>query len=71
MYFQLRSEEKKDFPSLFDISAAGHILANETVEDGIREVKEELGIDISMNDLEYVGVIKDSNTTDRFMLMFF
>lgn len=63
IYFQIRSEVKKDFPGLLDITAAGHILAHETVQDGIREVQEELGIDVSMDDLEPLGVIENSITT--------
>ncbi|TCS93868.1 NUDIX hydrolase [Hazenella coriacea] len=59
IYFQLRSETKKDFPNLLDITAAGHILANENVSDGIREVKEELGIALSDHELVSLGVIKD------------
>ena len=41
VYIQKRSAVKKDFPGLFYITAAGHILATETVMDGIREVEEE------------------------------
>lgn len=59
IYFQIRSEKKKDYPSLLDITAAGHILANETVIDGVREVKEELGIDVHIDDLVSLGVIED------------
>ncbi|MBM7619177.1 isopentenyldiphosphate isomerase [Bacillus tianshenii] len=61
IYFQLRSEHKKDYPDLLDITAAGHILATETVEDGIREVKEEIGIDVSMEELHSLGVIPYTN----------
>jgi len=67
VYFQLRSDVKKDFPSLLDITAAGHLLANEFVFDGIREIKEELGIDVLFNDLISLGIIKDCIVTGEFV----
>ncbi|MBS4218255.1 NUDIX hydrolase [Bacillus sp. FJAT-49711] len=67
IYFQVRSDEKADFPSLLDITAAGHILAHETVEDGIREVKEELGIDVKKDELLPLGVIKNTIITGNFI----
>lgn len=67
IYFQLRSKVKNDFPNLLDITAAGHILADETVGEGFREIKEELGMDVSMEDLELIGVIKDCIITENFI----
>ena len=57
IYLQLRSQQKKDYPGLLDITAAGHLLADETVQDGVREVQEELGIAITYEDLLPLGVI--------------
>ncbi|MGD6816522.1 NUDIX hydrolase [Metabacillus sp. 84] len=57
LYFQLRSPLKKDYPSLYDITAAGHLLAGETAADGIREVKEELGLSVCFHELHPLGVI--------------
>lgn len=59
IHFQLRSKNKKDYPNKLDISAAGHLLSNEAVEDGIREVHEELGVNLSIENLIYIGKIPD------------
>lgn len=59
IHLQLRSPLKKDFPNLFDITAAGHLTAEETVEDGIREVEEELGLTVAFEELIPLGIIKD------------
>ncbi|WP_394137782.1 NUDIX hydrolase [Cytobacillus oceanisediminis] len=57
IYFQNRSKDKKDYPDLLDITAAGHILSHESVMDGIREVEEELGIKVAFEELVPLGVI--------------
>lgn len=64
IYLQLRSQKKKDYPNLLDITAAGHLLANETVEDGIREVAEEIGLIVEMKDLLSIGILKYSVKMD-------
>ncbi|MGF3102724.1 NUDIX hydrolase [Rossellomorea sp. DUT-2] len=58
IYFQMRSDEKKDFPSLLDITAAGHILSQEKIEDGVREVHEELGLHLTIDELQSLGIVK-------------
>lgn len=69
IHFQLRSNLKKDYPNTLDISAAGHINANESVSDGIREVHEELGVNVTIDDLVFIGDIPDEiiqeNIIDR------
>lgn len=53
---QQRSAEKKLWPNLWDIAVCGHVLANELgYNTVIREAKEELNIELTKNDLEYIG----------------
>lgn len=66
IFLQIRSADKKDYPNLLDITAAGHILANENSLDGLRELKEELGVELSMEELFSVGIIKDSLKSPNF-----
>ncbi|MFC7680758.1 NUDIX domain-containing protein [Paenibacillus sp. GCM10028914] len=67
IYLQLRSEVKSDYPNLLDITAAGHIMSNETVTDGIREIKEEIGIDLTIDELESLGVVDYVVINDNFI----
>lgn len=67
LYLQLRSDAKQDFPGLFDITAAGHLAAGETVRDGVREIQEELGIDLSLEQLDPLGVFEDVIETETFL----
>jgi len=53
--FQRRSSEMVNFPNMFDVSAAGHLEAGENVEQGIREVSEELGLPLSIGSLHSLG----------------
>ena len=61
LLLQKRSATKKTHPNCWDISAAGHIKAGENVIDGaIRELKEELGVEIEEKDLQYITTIKST-----------
>ncbi len=54
---QKRAKDKDTFPSLWDVSVAGHIGAGETAQDSaLREIKEEIGLSIRESDLYFIGV---------------
>ncbi len=53
---QRRGPNTAVFPNHLDITAAGHYQAGETVRDGIREVREELGIEVDFDKLIPLGV---------------
>lgn len=56
---QQRAKNKVTHPLLWDVSVAGHIGAGEQIKDAaIREVKEEIGLEIIADDLEKIGVFK-------------
>lgn len=53
--FQLRACVKENNPGLLDTSCAGHISAGDTSRNAaVRELKEELGVTKSPEDLEYL-----------------
>ena len=45
----------RDYANKIDISAAGHLEAGETVRDGVREIEEELGLQVDFEDLIPLG----------------
>lgn len=52
-----RAASKVIYPLLWDVSVAGHINAGETLKSGaVREIKEEIGLKISKDDLNKIGV---------------
>ena len=68
LLFQLRSPSAKNFPNMLDVTAAGHLLVGETVEDGTREAKEELGIaveDLSLKSLGYRVEVADQENGQK------
>jgi len=54
-----RSATKVICPSLWDVSVAGHVDAGEfIIHAAVREVKEEIGLELHPNDLQKIGVFK-------------
>jgi isopentenyldiphosphate isomerase len=61
-----RAASKMICPLLWDVSVAGHVDAGESIEHGaVREVKEELGLTLSENDLTKIGVSECFQTYDN------
>jgi isopentenyldiphosphate isomerase len=52
---QRRGAHKQTFPNYLDVTAAGHYTAGESMQDGVREVQEELGIAVRFEDLISLG----------------
>ncbi len=53
---QKRSDDKDAYPGCYDISSAGHIPAGQDyIPSALRELKEELGVEVAAQDLIYCG----------------
>ncbi len=57
--FQQRTENKDTGAGRFDITAAGHLEAGETPEAIVRELREELGVEVSFDRLSEFGVVRE------------
>lgn len=59
---QKRSANKRMWPNTWDVSSGGHVLAGEFgFQAAIREAKEELGIELSKNDIIFIGSVISDN----------
>lgn len=57
LLLQKRSRNKDSFPGCYDISSAGHIPAGQGFEESaLRELKEELGVDVKEEQLVFCGI---------------
>ena len=67
---QKRSANKKMWPNMWDVTVGGHVNSNEFGRQAlIREVKEELGIDIKDDEIKYLigstSISKKENIIDK------
>jgi isopentenyldiphosphate isomerase len=53
---QRRADTKVAFPGLLDLSATGHLAAGEQPVEGLRELREELGVEVATTALHPLGV---------------
>jgi len=62
MLLQRRSRNKEKYPGLWDVSAAGHVMAGENAaECAVRETYEELGLRIHADELRHIGTLRKSH----------
>lgn len=64
LVLQRRHHSKDTHPNKLDISCAGHLEAGESPSDGVREIREELGIEVDFEQLHKAGVFKYSDTSN-------
>lgn len=55
LIYQVRSNRSCWSPNRLDVTAGGHYKAGESLQDGLREVKEELGKEYSFKSVYFVG----------------
>ena len=60
---QKRAPNKDHCPNMWDISVGGHIGAgDESIASAIRETKEEIGVDITADQLQFLGTLRGTNS---------
>ncbi|MFL0249551.1 NUDIX domain-containing protein [Clostridium neuense] len=67
LLFQKRHPLKDTSPNLYDTSSAGHLVSGESLEDGVREIKEELGIDVKFSELIPAVIYKEEYDGKTYM----
>lgn len=66
LLLQRRSPNKTTYPNLWAVSVSGHVSAGETsVAAVIREIKEEIDVDITPEQCEYLFTIRRQNVFDN------
>lgn len=65
LLFQKRHILKETNPGKLSTSVSGHIRADESIADGVRELEEELGIRCDFSDLKYVGTFRYIGRTKK------
>ncbi len=61
LLLQKRCATKDSYPDMWDLSCGGHIFAGESsLETAVRELGEELGLEVQSSDLKFVESFKSS-----------
>ncbi|MEO5730367.1 MAG: NUDIX domain-containing protein [Byssovorax sp.] len=56
LLFQRRSPEKDTWPGALDAAVTGHLRAGESILDGLREAREEIGLELGPGDVVRLGL---------------
>lgn len=64
LVLQRRHRSKDTHPNKLDISCAGHLAVGEMPSDGVRELREELGLEVDFNELRPIGLYKYAHSGD-------
>src|SRR6185312_16932533 len=56
LLFQRRSLEKDTWPGALDVAVTGHLRAGEAILDGLREAREEIGLELGPSDVIRLGL---------------
>jgi isopentenyldiphosphate isomerase len=56
LLFQRRSPEKDTWPGALDVAVTGHLRAGEAILDGLREAREEIGLELGPSDVVRLGL---------------
>ncbi|MFA6305941.1 MAG: NUDIX domain-containing protein [Candidatus Gracilibacteria bacterium] len=66
LLLQKRAKQKESFPGLWEVSCSGHISEGEDSKtSAIREIKEELGLDVEERELKFLFKAKDTCITNK------
>ena len=52
---QRRSQTKDTFPGRVDVAVGGHVGAGETSAEAMREAREEIGLELTIDDVTFIG----------------
>ncbi len=72
IYFKKRSSDKDLYPGMWEISDAGHVPYGETYKNaGLRELKEELGLESKGSELTRIAKFIDFNKYEKMIDMLY
>ncbi|MCU6713160.1 NUDIX domain-containing protein [Paenibacillus sp. J5C_2022] len=60
--FQQRHADKDTNPGCYDITVAGHLSVGESMQEGVRELEEELGVSAGFHQLVSLGQVREEES---------